>query len=230
MGEAVRRPPRRAVHIVDDDAHMRRAIWFMLESAGYAPRVFADGEDLLAELDYLPLAPLLCDMSMPGMDGFEVLAEVKRRAPAVPVIMMTGHGDVPFAVRAMKGGVIDFIEKPFRNDVLLEAVEAAAAMLAETVEQDQMMIDAVRRMADLTARERDVLDGLAAGKSNKVIAFDLGLSIRTIEMHRVRMMRRLGARTLPEALRLAHLASGVVSPPRAGSLACVRARRPARAA
>lgn len=205
MRDTAPRLPRRAVHIVDDDAQMRRAIWFMLESAGYAPRVFADGEDLLAELDYLPLAPLLSDLSMPGMDGLQLMSRVKARRPALPVIIITAHGDVSRAVEAMKAGAVDFIEKPFGMGELLGAVDAAAAMLEQNVEQDQALVDAALRIAELSAREREVLTCLAAGKSNKVIAFDLNLSVRTVEMHRVRMMRRLSVRSLPEALRLAHL-------------------------
>ncbi len=200
------RPMRAAVHVVDDDAQVRRAIWFMLETAGYAPRVFASGEDLLAELDHLPLAPMLTDVHMPGLDGFDVLARVRQRAPAVPVIMVTGHGDVACAVRAMKAGAVDFLLKPIDEDVLVGAVNSAAASLIHSTERDEAQRDAARRIAELSAREQDVLASLVAGKPNKVIAFDLGLSIRTVEMHRVRMMRRLAVRSLPEALRLAHLA------------------------
>lgn len=205
MREAASRPPRRAVHVVDDDAQMRRAIWLMLDAAGYAPRVFVDGEDLLAELDHLPPAPLLLDICMPGLNGFELMMRVRRRAPAVPVIMVTANGDIQTAVRAMKDGAVDFLEKPFGMHVLLYAVDAAAGKLSMLIDHDGALRDARRRIAELSAREREVLDALVAGKSNKVIAYDLDLSIRTVEMHRVRMMRRLDVRTLPEALR-AHLA------------------------
>lgn len=202
---AAGRKAHRAVHIVDDDAQVRRAVWFMLESAGYAPRVFACGEDFLSELDYLPLAPALVDLRMPDLDGFQLLTQIKQRAPAIPVVMLTGHGDIACAVRAMKLGALDFLEKPFDDHVLLNTIESASATMAQTVEQEEQQLDAARRIADLSRREQEVLACLVAGKSNKVIAFDLGLSIRTVEMHRVRMMRRLGVRTLPEALRVAHL-------------------------
>ncbi|HWK36507.1 response regulator transcription factor [Sphingomonas sp.] len=194
------------VHVVDDDAQVRRAVWFLLESAGYAPRVFACGDDLLAELDELPLAPVLVDLCPPGFAGFDLLDQVRQRTPTVPVVVMSGHGDVACAVRAMKSGAIDFIEKPFADDTLLTAVATATGVLARTLAQGEAQRDATRRIAALSAREKEVLASLAAGKSNKVIAFDLALSIRTVEMHRVRMMRHLAARTLAEALRLAHLA------------------------
>lgn len=201
------RVPRAAVHIVDDDATMRRMLWYMLESAGHAPRVFASADDLLDELDYLPDAPLLTDLRMPGTDGQALLVEVKRRRPVTPVILMTALGDISSAVSAMKSGAFDFLEKPVDQATLLGIVADAVARLRSTVERDQAGLDAARRVALLSQREREVLSCLAAGKSNKVIAYELGLSIRTVEMHRVRMMRRLAVRGLPDALRLAHLAS-----------------------
>ncbi|ODP37854.1 hypothetical protein BFL28_01680 [Sphingomonas turrisvirgatae] len=185
---------------------MRRALWYMLETAGYAPRVFAESQDYLDELDYLPIAPLVADLWIPGMDGLALLDTVKCRRPATPVILMTGGGDVACAVRAMKGGAFDFLQKPLEQATLLAIVAAAAVQLRDDAQRDQSMIEAIRRVEALSTREREVLACLAAGKPNKIIAFDLGLSIRTIEMHRVRMMRRLGVRGLPEALRIAHLA------------------------
>jgi two-component system response regulator FixJ len=196
----------RAVHIVDDDPQVRRALWFFLEAEGYSPRAFSSGADLLAELDQLPLAPMLLDLNMADTDGFQVLEEVKRRTPAAPVIVITGHGDVTRAVRAMKMGALDFVEKPFDDTALLGAVEAAMALLEEAIEQAWQAQDARQRVAALSAREQEVLCCLVGGKSNKVIAYDLGLSPRTVEMHRANMMQRLGVRTLPDALRIAHLA------------------------
>lgn len=196
-------PP--AIHIVDDDSGVRQSLWFFLTAAGYAPRVFSNGTDLLAELDQLPLAPLLLDLNMAEMDGFQVLEAMRKRASAVPVIILTGHGDVAGAVRAMKMGAFDFVEKPFDNETLLASITAAAALMARSTEQDREAREAGRRIAALSAREREVLSCLAAGKSNKVIARELGLSPRTVEMHRANMMQRLGVRGLPDALRLAHL-------------------------
>jgi two-component system response regulator FixJ len=208
------------VFIVDDDAHLRRAVWYLLESTGYVPRVFASGEDLLAELEYLPPAPMLIDLHMPGLDGLHLLGEVKQRIPIIPVVMMSGHGDIECAVKAMKLGAQDFVEKPFADERLLAAVATATAALTQAMEHEEDLLYATRRIAELSAREAEVLAGLAAGQSNKVIAFTLGLSIRTVEMHRVRMMRRLAVRTLSEALRLAHLAgleAGNARPGKQGS-------------
>lgn len=200
------RRPRPAVHIVDDDSHVRRAIWYALESAGYAPRVFTCGDDLLVELEHLAVAPLLVDLQLPDIDGFALLERVRHRAPLTPVIMLTGYGNVACAVAAMKAGAIDFLEKPVDTQRLIEAVASASQRLEASAAQDRAFVEASQRVAALTMREEQVLARLAAGKSNKLIAFELGLSIRTIEMHRVRMMRRLAVRNLPDALRLAHLA------------------------
>lgn len=206
MKHAPIRPPRAAVHIVDDDATMRRALWYMLEAAGYAPRVFGAGQDYLDELDFLPVAPMIADLWMPDLDGLTLLEETKRRRPVTPVVLMTAAGDVASAVRAMKAGAFDFVQKPIDQETLVDIAAAAVAQVVDDTQRDHLAIDAIRRIDSLSLREREVLSCLAAGKSNKVIAFELGLSIRTVEMHRVRMMRRLGVRGLPEALRVAHLA------------------------
>lgn len=206
MKHAAIRSPRAAVHIADDDAATRRSVWYMLEAAGYAPRVFASGQDFLDELPWLAPAPLIAALEMPDTDGQALLTELRSRQPDIPIILMSRCGDVASAVRAMKAGAFDFIQKPFDQPALLEAVAAAAAQVALLADRDLARLDAARRIATLSMREREVLACLAAGKSNKVIAFDLGLSIRTVEMHRVRMMRRLAVRGLPEALRIAHLA------------------------
>lgn len=203
---AVAAVPPAAVHVVDDDAQVRRSIWFFLDAAGYAPRVFGSGTDLLAELDQLPLAPVLLDLEMAELDGFEILARLKERVPAAPVIIITGHGDIPRAVKAMKMGAADFVQKPFDENALLNSVEASVESLARSTEQARQARDAERRVAALSTREREVLSCLAAGRSNKVIAHDLGLSPRTVEMHRANMMHRLGARNLLEALKVAQLA------------------------
>lgn len=200
-----------AVHIVDDDSSIRRAIWLTLEAAGYAPRAFMCAEDYLDALDYLPVAPLIVDLLMPRMDGLALLREVKARRAITPVILLTAGGDILSAVTAMKAGALDFLQKPFDPATLLEITAQAAQQLRSDISRDQLTLEAERRIATLSAREREVLACLIAGKSNKVIAFELGLSIRTVEMHRVRMMRRLAVRGLPEALRLAQLA-GISAP------------------
>ena len=142
---------------------------------------------------------------MPDLDGIEVQAQLRSMGKTIAVIMMTGHGDVRTAVSAMKSGAVDFIEKPFKDEEVLRSIEAAIADDRIKVGRREVE-DAVRQVAQLSRREREVLEGLIAGKLNKIIAHDLGLSVRTIEGHRVRMMERLGVRQLADAVRLAVLA------------------------
>jgi two-component system response regulator FixJ len=141
---------------------------------------------------------------MPDLDGIEVQARLRRMGKTIAVIMMTGHGDVRTAVSAMKSGAVDFIEKPFKDDEVLRSIEAAIA--DDRIEVGRRMEDAARQVAQLSRREREVLEGLIAGKLNKIIAHDLGLSVRTVEVHRLHMMERLGVRQLADAVRLAVLA------------------------
>jgi two-component system response regulator FixJ len=194
---------RHPVYIVDDDSSVRRSTWFLLEASGFAPRAFSASADFLNELDYLKPGAVVLDIRMPEPDGFQVL-EVLRQMPAPPpVIVVTGYGDIRSAVRAMKLGAVDFLEKPFHHATLIRAVEHAVASFAEKDERPPFEQDAQPGIDILSARERQVLSGLAAGLSNKVIAQHLGLSPRTIEMHRAKMIYHLGVRTLPEALQIA---------------------------
>jgi two-component system response regulator FixJ len=212
----------RTVYVVDDDAAVRRSLERLLESAGI--RVISY-ETSFAFLEAAPgLAPgcVLLDLKMPEMDGLELQALLRKRNVSLPAIVMTGQGDVQSAVRAMKAGAIDFIEKPCNDDVLLDAIEAALTK-PNRADLGRDTAEAARRMATLTPRERQVLDALVKGRPNKVIAFDLGISVRTVEVHRARMMERLGVRQLAEAIRLAVLArlgldsyvsGAVATPPR----------------
>jgi two-component system response regulator FixJ len=196
----------RTVYVVDDDAAVRRSLERLLESAGI--RVISY-ETSFAFLEAAPgLAPgcVLLDLKMPEMDGLELQALLRKRNVSLPAIVMTGQGDVQSAVRAMKAGAIDFIEKPYNDDVLLDAIEAALTK-PNRADLGHDTAEAARRMATLTPRERQVLDALVKGRPNKVIAFDLGISVRTVEVHRARMMERLGVRQLAQAIRLAVLAS-----------------------
>jgi two-component system response regulator FixJ len=198
-------PIERTVHVLDDDAAVRRSLERLLDSAGLHAISY---ETSLAFLDAAPnLLPgcLLLDIKMPGMDGLELQAVLRQREVLVPVIMLTGQGDVQSAVRAMKNGAVDFIEKPYCDDVLLSAIEAALARV-DRAGLDRETAEAVKRIATLTSREHEVLAALVMGRPNKVIAFDLGISIRTVEVHRARMMDRLGVRQFAEAVRLAVLA------------------------
>jgi two-component system response regulator FixJ len=198
-------PIERTVHVVDDDAAVRRSLERLLDSAGLHAISY---ETSLAFLDAAPnLLPgcLLLDVKMPGMDGLELQAVLRQSHVLIPVIMMTGHGDVQSAVRAMKNGALDFIEKPYSDDVLLRAIEAALARV-DGADLGHETAEAAKRIATLTPREHEVLVALVRGRPNKVIASDLGISIRTVEVHRARMMDRLGVRQFAEAVRLAVLA------------------------
>ena len=191
------------VYVVDDDRDVRRSISFMLSTAGLQSRPFASGTDFLDSLPELQPGSLLLDIRMPEMDGFQLMDELARKGCGWPVVIMTGFGEVPLAVRAMKLGAVDFIEKPFEEESLLTALHSAQAVLTERTEQAQRRRDAQLRLEALSAREQEVLRGLLAGHSNKTLAAALGISLRTVEMHRGNMMDRLGVGSLAEALTLA---------------------------
>jgi two-component system response regulator FixJ len=202
-------PPERTVHVVDDDAGVRRSLERLLSSAGFAAVSYPTPEAFLEAAPGLAAGCILLDVQMPGMDGLMLQAELRARGGGLPVIVMTGHGDVARAVRAMKAGAADFIEKPFNDEILVAAIEAALGKVGH-VGRDRDAAAAAQRIATLSPREREVLEGLVSGRSNKEIAFDLGISIRTVEVHRSRMMERLDVRQFAEAVRLAVLA-GLVS-------------------
>ena len=191
------------VYVVDDDREVRRSLSFMLGTADLNSRPFASGIDFLEALDGLKPGCILLDIRMPEVDGFHVMAELARKRVEWPVIVMTGHGEVSVAVRAMKLGAVDFIEKPFEEAILLSSLDRAFTLLkdrGETAERKQIAEDKVN---SLTTREREVLQGLMAGLPNKLLARHLGISLRTVEMHRANMMDRLGVGSLAEALTLA---------------------------
>jgi two-component system response regulator FixJ len=194
------------VHVVDDDDSVRRSVGFMLKTSGYKVKPYASGLELLKEVRALDVGCILLDIRMAGMDGLEVQDALRNHGVILPVIIMTGHGDVPLSVRAMKAGAIDFIEKPFEKDVLISALEAGFGILKRSDSVGERAKDADVRLQVLTSREREVLDGLAQGLPNKTIAYDLGISPRTVEIHRANLMTKLGVRSLSEALRLAFAA------------------------
>ena len=194
--------PKR-VYIVDDDAAIRRSTHFLLTGCGYLPHSFAGGRDFLDAQPTLEPGCVLLDVRMPEMDGLKLLELRQGSQSRHPVVVMTGHGDIAIAVRAMKLGAIDFIEKPFREDVLLETIEQSFAELDRALDAQDKRDAAVDLTGKLSARETEVLRGLLGGLSNKAIAFDLGLSTRTVEMHRANMMERLHVRSLSEALTIA---------------------------
>jgi two-component system response regulator FixJ len=189
------------IHLVDDDGAIRRSVSFMLKTSGYEVRTYESGVELLKSLP-LESGCVLLDIRMPGMDGLQVQAELASKGVSLPVVIMTGHGDVTLAVQAMKAGAVDFIEKPFEKTVLLEAINHAFDRLRRSRESRSCAETANTKLNVLTPREREVLEGLAKGLPNKTIAFDLGISPRTIEIHRANLMAKLGVRSLSEALRI----------------------------
>ena len=201
------------VYIVDDDEAVRHSLALLLEAQGYRVASFGAAPDFLAAATSLPAGVLIADIRMPEMDGLELQQHLGERALPFPVILITGHGDVPLAVRAMKAGAIDFIEKPFAADVILAAIAAALSRLAGAGALDPDMQAVAARLAALSPREREVLDGLVAGLPNKAIAYDLAISPRTVEIHRARVMHKMGAKSLSELVRLA-LTAGLAPRPR----------------
>ena len=201
------------VHVVDDDDSVRRSVGFMLKTSGYKVCSYASGTEILKVAKNLQPGCVLLDIRMPDMDGLQVQEALQERGVTLPVIIMTGHGDVPLSVRAMKAGAIDFIEKPFEKQVLISAVEEGFSTLKRAGSAKDRSKDAAVRLQVLTAREREVLDGLAQGLPNKTVAFDLGISPRTVEIHRANLMTKLGVRSLSEALRIAFALQDEPAPP-----------------
>ena len=191
----------RHVHLVDDDPAVRRSVGFMLKTSGHQVESYESGADLLERR--LETGCILLDIRMPGMDGLQVQEALQQRGVSLPVIIMTGHGDVALAVKAMKAGAVDFIEKPFEKSVLLSSLEEGFRRLSANEATHDRHRDAEVKIKALTPRERDVLDGLARGLPNKTIGYDLGISPRTVEIHRANLMSKLHVRSLSEALRIA---------------------------
>jgi two-component system, LuxR family, response regulator FixJ len=196
------------VHLVDDDDAIRRSAGFMLKTSGFQVRTYESGVELLKTAGSLEKGCILLDIRMPGMDGLQVQEKLQASGVALPVVIMTGHGDVALAVQAMKAGAVDFIEKPFEKAVLLTALEEGFRRLDRAEVTGDRVRDAATRLQALTAREREVLEGLARGLPNKTVAYELGISARTVEIHRANVMTKLGARSFSEALRVAFAAQG----------------------
>lgn len=197
---------RRLVYLVDDDDAVRRSAGFMLKTSGFEVESFASGMEFLKVIKGSALGCILLDVRMPGMDGLEVQRELRDMGVTMPVIVLTGHGDVNVAVTAMKGGALDFIEKPFEKAVLLSALEEGFAQIERTDRNVTRAVEAQVRLKTLTAREHDVLLGLVRGHPNKTIAYDLGISPRTVEIYRANLMTKLGVQSLSEVLRIAFAA------------------------
>jgi two-component system response regulator FixJ len=196
------------IFIVDDDADVRDSLRALLESALFTVADYDSAKTFLAA-PAPGIGCMIADIRMPDMDGLELQEELARRGIEIPVIVVTGHGDVPLAVRAMKAGAVDFIEKPYDDEVLLASVRRALAAGAPARKRAQVDPAIAELVSSLTPREREVLEHLIAGRPNKVIAYELGISPRTVEIHRAHLMEKMRARSLPELVRVA-LAGGVV--------------------
>jgi two-component system, LuxR family, response regulator FixJ len=197
------------VHIVDDDESLRRALQRLLRAAGYTALTYGTAPAILEAAPRLS-GCILLDLQMPDMDGLEVQARLTKLGIRLPVIVVTGHGDVPTAVQAMKAGAHDFLEKPIDEEMLLAAVQAAFREGAQMVRADEAA-QAAQRVAGLSPRERQVLERIVAGKPSKVIAYDLDISVRTVEVHRARLLTRLGTHSMATAIRIAVLSALVAT-------------------
>jgi two-component system response regulator FixJ len=197
----------RTIHLVDDDDAVRRSASFMLRTNGLRVSAYSSGVEFLAAAGSAAPGCVLLDIRMPGIDGLGVQQALNDRGILLPVIMLTGHGDVTLAVRAMKGGAVDFLEKPFEKAALLAAVSKAFERLDDTDRLRLSAANAAIRLAALTGREHDVLCGLVRGHPNKTIAYDLGISPRTVEVHRSNLMGKLEVDSLSELLQIAFAAA-----------------------
>jgi two-component system response regulator FixJ len=198
-------PNSQVVHVIDDDADVRQSLAFLLSTAGVAVQVH---ESAIAFLKALPKAEVGCivtDVRMPGMDGLELQRRLQAGKKAIPVIVMTGHGDIALAVEAMKAGAVDFIEKPFDDEVLIGAIKSALSRIRQRSDHDSATSEVRNRLKLLSERERQVLEGLVAGKPNKIIAYDLGISPRTVEIYRANVMTKMQADSLSALVRMALL-------------------------
>ena len=199
-------PAEHLVHLVDDEEAIRLSAGFLLRTNGYVVKSYVSGVAFLADADRETRGCVLLDIRMPELDGLEVQRRLSERGIEMPVIMLTGHGDVALAVRAIKAGAVEFLEKPFQKAALLAAIEAAFRRVAAADRIHLAAAEAVIRLAALTPREGDVLQGIVQGQPNKITAYELGISIRTVEAHRAALMVKLHARSLSEVLRIAFAA------------------------
>lgn len=192
------------VHLIDDDEAMRTSLAFLLDSAGLTNAVYPSAEAFLDQVDEAR-GCVITDIRMPGMSGMELVSFLKSKGAQLPIVVITGHGDVPLAVEAMKNGVLDFLEKPFDDDVLLDAIRRALAdQKPEPATPGDSTFASV--LATLSPRETEVLRGVVDGKANKIIAYELGISPRTVEVYRANVMAKTGAKGLSELVRMAMLA------------------------
>jgi len=196
-------PQKGNVYVIDDDPAMRDSLEFLLSSAGFNVTLFDSALTFLDVLPDLAFGCVVSDVRMPGMDGIDLLRHLKKEPKALPIVIMTGHGDIPLAVEAMKLGAIDFLEKPFEDERLILMIDTALSQAADNSKNESVIRDIVSRIASLSPRERQVMDGLVAGLSNKLIARDYNISPRTIEVYRANVMTKMQASSISELVRLA---------------------------
>ncbi|KKI17947.1 MULTISPECIES: response regulator FixJ [Sphingomonas] len=194
------------VYVIDDDEGARHSLEFLIDCAGLKARSFPSADAFLKADPPLEHACVITDVRMPGMNGIELAQELKRRGSHVPVIVITGHADVPLAVQAMHAGVSDFIEKPYDDETMLGAIRTAITRQADRDELQSERDRVQERLATLSMREREVMEGLVAGEANKAIAYDLGISARTVEVYRANVMLKMQAKTLSELVRMVTIA------------------------
>ena len=196
-------PVRGKVYVIDDDEAMRDSLNFLLDAANYEVTPFDSAVKFLDAVPGLEFGCVVSDVRMPGLDGMELLKRMKAAHSAFPIVIMTGHGDVPLAVEAMKLGAVDFLEKPFEDDRLIAMIEMAIQQAEPAARSEALAQDIAARVASLSPRERQVMNGLIAGLSNKLIARDYDISPRTIEVYRANVMTKMQANSLSELVRLA---------------------------
>ncbi|MCP1676507.1 FixJ family two-component response regulator [Natronocella acetinitrilica] len=193
---------RDSVFLVDDDQDVREAVTFLLTAEGLHVQAFESPSGILDYITPDHVGCLLLDVRLPGMNGLELQEALRERNIRLPVVFISGHGDIPMAVRAINAGALDFIEKPFNDELLLEKVNNALEISRTAREQQEDRLDVEKRLSTLTPREREVMEGILSGKLNKVIAYDMGVSVRTVEVHRAHLLEKLGARNSSDMVRL----------------------------
>jgi two-component system, LuxR family, response regulator FixJ len=198
--------PNRPVHIIDDDEAVRESLAFLLNSARLKAHTYESASAFLSSLPSVDPGCIITDVRMPEISGIDLLRRLKDLNVGMPVIVITGHGDIQLAVEAMKIGAVDFIEKPFDDDLLLNAVRSALGRWEKGAQRETERAGQLEKLASLSAREREVLDRLVAGKPNKIIAFDLGISPRTVEIYRANVMTKMDAGSLSDLVRMALMA------------------------
>jgi two-component system response regulator FixJ len=208
--------PDPVIYVIDDDDAVRQSLEFLLKTSGMTVRGFESAKAFLDILPQIRSGCIITDVRMPGISGIDLLRKVKQAGIDIPVVVITGHGDIALAVEAMKIGAVDFLEKPFDDNALLAAVQGSLSRTADAAQRNVELGAITGKLAALSNRERQVLEGLVAGKANKVIAFDLGISPRTVEIYRANLMTKMAANSLSDLVRMAMVA-GIMEGPDKGT-------------